>query len=116
MTGTELATVQAATSTLHSIVQATTVLIRQVRLHGVAASEERQRLRNALAEVRRADVAAAIFRLSSQNIEDVCKLYDQAEGKRNSSSSPGYLAALEHAAHASRLFADNLDRYVREVS
>lgn len=113
MTGTELVTVEAATSTLRSIVGITTGLIGQVRLNGVANAEERQRLRSALAEIRRAEVASAIFRLSRLNIEHVCGLYDLADLR---SGSSGYLEALRHAEHASRLLADNLDRFVREAS
>lgn len=113
MTGTELATIQAVSSTLRSIVAVTSEMVAQLRLNGVVNDEKRQLLRDHFKELRRAEVADAVFRLTRQNIEHVTALFELAEANV---SSAGYPAAFAHAGHASRLLADNLDRFVQEVN
>lgn len=108
----ELVTIQSAASIVATLMNATSGLVAQVRATGAVRAEQRERLNIALTELRRHDIAAAIKRLSVQNMDDVCFLYDYAETK---AGSAGYAKALESAELSARLLLNNLDRFAQDI-
>lgn len=75
----ELATIQAATTTLDAVVRTTGTIMASIRAQGIVRSAERDALRDHLQAVRKRLQTQEVIRLAGDISRDVTFLYDEAD-------------------------------------
>lgn len=108
----ELVAVQTAATAVNALVTASSTVLSQLRANGTVRSEARERLRIALAELRRGEIASSITNLQLQGMQDVKILFDRAQEYQN---SPAYPHAMEAAHEAARQFQQNIQKFIKEA-